>query len=234
MARVDAWSAHPLRTSSADGPDPARPSARDRRKDRTGPGSAPRADRANPSTPDSALARAAEDACRRLPTAIVGHSYRTWAYGRALAALDGDIGLDDELFYVAALLHDAGLIEAVTGEDFTLRSGHVAAACVAPHHGDDALRVRDAISAHATPGATVAADGAEAYYVQVGATVDLAGLCLQRLSADFVADHPRQGLTAAITPLIRAEAEANPWGRFALLDRWGFALAIRLAPFPEK
>lgn len=39
--------------------------------------------------PDSALAREAEQACAELPAAIAGHSYRTWMFGLALAALDG-------------------------------------------------------------------------------------------------------------------------------------------------
>ncbi len=73
--------------------------------------------------PDSALAREAEEACREQPAALIGHGHRTWAYGRALATIDR-IPIDDELYYVASLLHDAGLVDTVTGEDFTLRSGH--------------------------------------------------------------------------------------------------------------
>ena len=71
--------------------------------------------------PDSAWARAAEDACREQQTETIGHSYRTWAFGRALAALDG-ADVDVELLYTAALVHDFGLEHAVPGEDFTIRS----------------------------------------------------------------------------------------------------------------
>ncbi len=91
-------------------------------------------------------------------------------------------------------------------------------------------------SDHATPGASVAADGAEAYYVQAGATCDLGGLRLHHLGEQLVAEvleqHPRTGLTADITARIAAEAAAVPQGRFALLRRTGFALAIRAAPLP--
>ena len=62
--------------------------------------------------PDSAWARAAEDACREQQTETIGHSYRTWAFGRALAALDG-ADVDVELLYTAALVHDFGLEHAV-------------------------------------------------------------------------------------------------------------------------
>src|SRR5690242_16604632 len=52
--------------------------------------------------PDSAWARAAQAACREQQAETIGHSYRTWAFGRALAALDG-ADVDAELLYTAAL-----------------------------------------------------------------------------------------------------------------------------------
>src|ERR1700733_9861122 len=48
--------------------------------------------------PDSSFAREAEQACAEQPAAIVGHSYRTWLFGRALATVDRS-DLDVELFY---------------------------------------------------------------------------------------------------------------------------------------
>ena len=38
--------------------------------------------------PDSRFARQAEDACAELPPGLIGHSYRTWLFGNALAAVD--------------------------------------------------------------------------------------------------------------------------------------------------
>lgn len=189
--------------------------------------------------PDSTLARAAEQACAEQPGAVAGHAYRTWAYGRALAAVD-DTDLDAELFYVAALLHDAGLVEAVAGEDFTLRSGRVAASCLRAHGYDEATidLVRDAISAHTTPGADLATDGPLGFYVQAGAVLDLGGLRACDLSTGLIdriqQAHTRTGLTPVIIDLIRAEARAVPEGRFALLAKAGFTQAIRLAPFDQK
>lgn len=189
-----------------------------------------------PTPPDSSMARAAVEAAADQPAPVLGHAYRTWAFGRALATVDDATGLDDELFYVAALLHDAGLVEAVTGEDFTLRSAAATASVVEGHRPADVERIRDAVAAHATPGVTVDDDGPEAVYVQLGATCDLGGLRLHHLSADFVDDvlarHPRTGLADDITSRIAAEARAVPEGRFALLRRTGFTTAIRLAPLP--
>ncbi|MEM9513397.1 MAG: HD domain-containing protein [Actinomycetota bacterium] len=195
-----------------------------------------------PTPPDSALARDAEEAAAEQPSAIVGHSYRTWAFGRALAAFDEAAGasldLDEELFYVAALLHDAGLVETVTGEDFTLRSAAAAASLVGSRRDACAVdHVRDAIGAHTTPGASVEVDGAVAVYVQAGATCDLGGLRLQHLAADFVRNvavaHPRTAFVDDITRRISAEADAVPDGRFALLRRTGFVQAVRWAPLPS-
>jgi len=190
-----------------------------------------------PTPPDSAMARAAEVAAADQPPTLVEHSYRTWLFGRALASFDGVSDLDDELFYVASLLHDAGLVSAVTGEDFTLRSVAAAAEVAAPHCGHgDVLVLRDAVAAHSTPGVSIETDGAVAFFVQAGATCDLGGLRLQHLAKSFVADtlerHPRRGLVDDIRGRIDVEADAVPDGRFALLRRTGFGLAIRLAPLP--
>jgi hypothetical protein len=187
--------------------------------------------------PDSALAGEAEEASREQPAALIGHGYRTWAYGRALATLDR-IALDDELFYVASLLHDAGLTDAVTGEDFTLRSAHRAARCMEAAGRPEAIDlVSDAISAHATPGATLEKDGPLAFFIQAGAVLDLAGFRLWDLPHSYVrqvlATHERGSITDTIIDLIRAEAHAVPDGRFALLARYGFTLAVRVAPRPR-
>ena len=65
--------------------------------------------------PDSKLAREAEEACAEQPAFVAGHSYRTWMFGLALAALDRS-DLDPELFYCAALLHDHGIAEPQPGQ----------------------------------------------------------------------------------------------------------------------
>jgi hypothetical protein len=63
--------------------------------------------------PDSRLARDAEEACAEQPESIAEHSYRTWMFGLALAAVDR-VELDRELFYCAALL-DAICVHTTPG-----------------------------------------------------------------------------------------------------------------------
>ena len=188
-----------------------------------------------PAPPDSAAVRAAEAHCLAQHPSVEGHARRTWAFGRALAAADGVDNLDEELFYIGCLLHDVTLEQPTPGEDFTLESGAIAAGCLTPHHTDAQGRLlQDMISAHCTPGASVGLDGEHAVYVQAGATADLIGRRLADLSAPAVAaiheQHPRGDLAADFVAFITAEADAVPRGRFALLRRHGFTLAIRASP----
>jgi hypothetical protein len=189
--------------------------------------------------PDSALAREAEAACREQPALIAGHSYRTWMFGLALAAVDGG-QLDRELFYCAALVHDYGAAAPVPGEDFTLRSAERAIACARAAGLDEARGnlVADGICCHATPGATVARDGAVAFYVQAGAMVDGAGLRAWDVTPanrdEVLRSHPRgAGFKREFADVVTAEARAVPDGRFGLLARCGLPLAVRLAPFRD-
>jgi hypothetical protein len=189
--------------------------------------------------PDSHLARAAEEACREQTPGVVGHSYRSWIFGSGLAALDA-AEPDPECFYAACLLHDWGIATPTAGEDFTLRSAERAQRCAREAEvPDDAVAaIGDAITVHATPGIRRERDGALGVYVQAGAMLDLAGLRaadLPRAYREAAADaHPRAGITREITALIRAEARANPRGRFGLLHRCGLTVIIALAPFRPR
>jgi hypothetical protein len=189
--------------------------------------------------PDSRLAREAESACEEQPSSIAAHSYRTWMYGLALAAVDR-VQLDRELFYCAALVHDYGIAPPVAGRDFTLGGADRALACAAAAGLADgeAQEMADAICVHTTPGVTIDHDGALGCYVQWGAMVDGAGLRLWDVSSAnaeaVLRHHPRGGgFKAQLAALVRAEARAVPGGRFALLVRSGLPLATRLAPFAD-
>jgi hypothetical protein len=201
------------------------------------PDGANRVDVATFEPPDSLLAREAEAACAEQPASIAGHSYRTWIYGLALAAVDG-VELDRELFYCASLVHDHGIVPPVSGRDFTLGGAGRALRCAAAAGlpADQAELIADAICVHPTPGIDVERDGALGCYVQWGAMVDGAGLRAWDISPEnrqaALARYPREaGFKGELAGMIRAEAAAVPGGRFALLVRCGMTLAVRLAPF---
>jgi hypothetical protein len=188
--------------------------------------------------PDSLLAREAERACAEQPAAIIGHSYRTWLFGRALAVLDGS-ALDLELSYCGALLHDHGLAQPTPGRDFTLASAERTLACAAAAGvaEERAELLADAICVHTTPGVSIEVDGSLGCYLQWGAMVDVAGLRMWDVSRTNVDEalrrYPRVDFKRQLSALIRAEAAAVPAGRFGLLVRCGLPLAVRLAPFAD-
>jgi hypothetical protein len=186
--------------------------------------------------PDSSFAREAEQACQEQPSAIVGHSYRTWLFGRALAALDRS-DLDAELFYCGALLHDHGIAQPTPGRDFTLQSAERALSCAsaADVPADRAEALADAICVHTTPGVLPLRDGALGCYLQWGAMVDGAGLRAWDVAPANIEAvlrrYPRGDFKRELVELMRAEAAAVPKGRFGLLVRCGLPLAVRMAPF---
>ncbi|MCA3254017.1 MAG: hypothetical protein INF91_00190, partial [Alphaproteobacteria bacterium] len=81
-----------------------------------------------PRVPDSRLVALAEEAALEQSPELLAHGYRSALYGRALAHIDG-VATDPELLHICGLLHDVGIMTAITGEDFTLRSAAVARRC---------------------------------------------------------------------------------------------------------
>jgi hypothetical protein len=187
-----------------------------------------------PTPPDSKLAAAAEEAGQDQPISFMNHGYRTWIFGSILAQIDGAV-LDDEYFYVGALLHDTGLATQVVGEDFTIRSAETALAVCAKVGitGSDAAALADGIVAHFTPGLE-AADSVLGFYVQAGALADLLGSRSWEIANDIrkaaYLDHPSHGAHSEIPSAVMEESKAVPDGRPALVHKCGFGLAIRMSP----
>ena len=188
--------------------------------------------------PDSRLVNEAREAALCQSAALLAHGYRTAVFARALACIDKAI-IDDEELVVCALLHDAGLVPAVNGEDFTLRSGRLAfEAAKRADRSDVAERLHDAICVHTTVGVSPEKDGALGAYTQFGAMVDLVGLRERHLPCDLVSrvveEYPRDGFTKEIIAGLHAEARAVPGGRFSFLRGVGFSPAVRLATIPSR
>ncbi len=180
--------------------------------------------------PDTRFAREAEQACAELPAVLVGHSYRTWLFGRALAVVDQS-SLDEELFYAGSLLHDHGIAHPTPGRDFTLASADRTLACAMQAGVSDerAQALADAVCVHTTPGVALERDGALGCYLQWGAMVDGAGLRAWDIAPanveEVVKRYPRPDFKRQLATMMRAEAAALPSGRFGLLVRCGVPLA---------
>ena len=188
--------------------------------------------------PDSRLVREAQEAALCQSSGLLAHGYRTAVFARALARID-EVDVDDEQLIVCGLLHDAGLVPGVAGEDFTLRSARIAEDA-AQRAGQEVIapKLRDAICVHTTIGIDVERDGALGAYTQFGAMVDLVGLRERHLPYDLVSrvvdDYPREGFTKEIIAALGAEARAVPGGRFAFLRCVGFSPAVRLSSVPSR
>ncbi|WP_406239048.1 HD domain-containing protein [Nocardia sp. NBC_01009] len=188
--------------------------------------------------PDSKLAKAAETEAREsLSIHLLEHSYRTYFFGRVLAELDS-VRYDDELVYVACLLHDLQLESPTPGRCFAVAGGERAAAFAAREGADPerAQEIGAAIAAHITPG--VANDLSDpGGFVSAGASVDVIGARFPELDPDWVAQllqrHPRHDAKRHLIAAFKAEAEAVPKGRTALLNSVGFLQLVRMAPYSE-
>ena len=186
--------------------------------------------------PNSVLTRAAEaEARRRLTPALLNHSYRTFAFGSALGALE-NLDVDGEVLFAAALLHDVGLVRPVDGVDFTRASEQIARD-VAEDAGLSTAAtntMRTAITLHYSPGVT-RAQGPVAYLLSAGAGLDVIGLRSWQLPPDIlgeaIAGIPASASSVSSPPR-SARGRPVPRGRAAFLRRYGaFDMAIKAAPF---
>ena len=189
--------------------------------------------------PDSALCRAAEQEARDvLSPHVLAHSFRTYFFGRALADLDRAT-VDDELVYVASLLHDLHLESPTSGRCFAVVGGERAASFVREQGAGTQLAqaVGAAIAAHITLGVSENLSDAGGF-VSAGAGTDVFGLRMSALDADWVAEllrrYPRLGFKRHLLEAWAAECAAVPNGRAAWLTRYArFPLLVKLAPFDE-
>ncbi len=190
--------------------------------------------------PRSAFACGAERACKRLLTpSMRNHSYRTWAFAGALAEVDGAT-VDEELLFVAAMLHDVGLAQPTFQRCFTFQGAEL----VAELAGDGpsaakAAATADAITHHITPGLTSSTGGTLGFYIQRGSALDLGGLRAVHLPVEFVSEvcdrWPLLDVKKEAGARWRAESAMVKHGRAHLLQRWTrFSLLARLTPLPPK
>jgi hypothetical protein len=194
-----------------------------------------------PFRPDTALADAAEDLLRASsPPVLVAHCLRTHAFAAGLLARSHR-AYDPEVLFVAAALHDLGLVEA--WEDgvtpFELRGAHLAREASLRAGADRAAAdlVHDAIALHLEM-STASDARPEVAGVHLGAAVDVLGLRLDELPAGLLESAlerwPRTGFTAYLVQAMADEAAAKPAARTAELTRdHGLLDLIAAAPFAE-
>lgn len=188
--------------------------------------------------PDTALTLRAEREARAvLSPPLLEHAYRSYWFARVLAAVDG-ADYDDELVYVACLLHAVALEQPSAGCCFTLISAHRAIE-IASAAGETPQRAHElaaAIAEHLSFG--ISTDLSDpAGFVAAGILLDIFGIRLSELDPVWVQEllllHPRTGFEHTVVAALRAESAAVPAGRTAWLMSWGFALLVGASGFPR-
>lgn len=169
--------------------------------------------------PTTPLAAAALERLAHTPDWNVGHSLRTYAFGALLATRDGQT-FDAELAFVAAALHDLGLVELGPARCFAHRGAELArATCLAAGAAPErAAQVAEAICLHLN---VLPTGSAEARLVRAGAGYDVVGDRFFDLSGEqrrhVLARWPRGDFARSIARELVREADANPKTRAALL-----------------
>ena len=187
--------------------------------------------------PDSALARRTERLVREVsPAFLTNHSFRSHAWSVALAERDG-IRFDPELLYVAALLHDIGLVPKFDSGACFESDGAAVAADLAAHEGWPQERRRALAEAIRLHVATEIAldDGPEAYLLWHATGLDVTGHRYDdvdsRRIATVLSDYPRLDFAAGFTHLLQGQAGRKPdcWAAKAIQN--GIADRILASPF---
>lgn len=193
-----------------------------------------------PEPPDTALAREAEERVRELSKpALYGHCLRTWAFAALFAGRDR-VDHDEELLYLACVLHDLGLTEAHDGRDpsaacFAVEGARAAHALLCEHQAPEerARTVAEAISLHLN---IQVPDryGPEAVLLSRGVMLDVVGRRIERFPeatlSDVAKKWPREGSGALLLEDTARQAKTRPRSRAALLHRLGFTRLVSANP----
>lgn len=168
--------------------------------------------------PDSAAARAALSLATQYHSpSMVNHVLRSWLWAEAFAIVEDRTGVDHELLYVAAVLHDIGLVPEF---DNVLRSyeesgGHVAVALTRgagwdQHRGQRALEV---IMRHNWPAVDPDLD-IEGYLLEIATGLDISGARPDVLPGNFIREvldaYPRLDLAQEFGTGVVDQASRKP------------------------
>jgi hypothetical protein len=196
-----------------------------------------------PEPPDSALARLADERVRELSVpALYAHCLRTWAFAALFAKRDR-IAHDEELLYLACVLHDLGLTAVHDQRDpaaacFAVEGARAAHELLCSHgEADDRARiVAQAIALHLNINVPERL-GAEAHLLSKGVSLDTVGRYAHQLPPAPVHDvnsrWAREGFSDYLISATSRQAKLRPQSRSALLHRLGFSALLRANPLDD-
>lgn len=188
--------------------------------------------------PDTADARAALELATEYHTpALLNHVLRSWLWAEGFAALEGLHGIDRELLYVSAVLHDIGIVPAFDNHTLAYEDagGHVATALTAGAGWPAARRTRahEVIVRHNWPQVDPAFD-AEGHLLEVATALDISGARADALPEAFLREvvgaFPRLALAAEFTACVTDQAVRKPGTAAQRIVEHGVAGKLRRNP----
>ncbi|GAB3291109.1 HD domain-containing protein [Pseudoclavibacter terrae] len=168
--------------------------------------------------PDTTAARGAlELATEYQSAAITTHALRSWLWAEGIAATERRTGVDHELLYVAAVLHDIGTVTEYDNHTVSYEhaSGHVAVALTAGAGwpAERRHRVLDVIVRHNWPSVDPELD-LEGYLLERATGLDITGSQPDALPEAFLREvlvaHPRGALATEFGRCVTDQASRKP------------------------
>jgi hypothetical protein len=175
-------------------------------------------------------------ATRFCSPALLNHCIRSYLWGAMYGTAHG-IAFDDELYYVAALLHDTGLTEAFDSHrlPFEEAGGHLAwvFGVAAGWPAERAARVSEIIVLHMRD-EVAPADDPESHMLQVAANWEVAGRRPEEFPpdarAEILARYPRLGFGTEFLARFQDQARRKPGSAVAASVAKGVAGRIAANP----
>lgn len=188
----------------------------------------------------SATRAAAELAAACHSPALLNHVVRSWLWAEAFALLEGRRGVDHELLYTSAVLHDIGLVRVFDNATLSYEEagGHVAVALTtgagwAPERRQRAL---DVIVRHNWPTVDPGLD-VEGHLLETATALDISGSRTDALPDAFVrevlAAYPRLALAEEFTAQVTDQAVRKPTTAAHRLVHGGLAAKLAQHPFED-
>lgn len=168
--------------------------------------------------PDTLAARGARALAEQYQSsAITAHAVRSWLWAEAFAMVDGIRGIDHELLYVSAVLHDIGTVPEFDNHAISYEhaGGHVGVALTAGAGWGRERRDRvvEVIVRHNWPSVDPDRD-AEGYLLETATGLDISGARPDALPPEFVREvvtaHPRGALAAEFGACVVDQARRKP------------------------
>jgi hypothetical protein len=190
--------------------------------------------------PTRAVVTATEVARKFASPSMFAHAQRSYLWGASYAVERG-LAYDQELYYVAAILHDLGLEEPFDScrMPFEVAGGFVAwvFAAGAGWPVDRRDRAAEIIVQHMGNDVT-AADDPESHLLQVATTLDISGRGIEQWPADVrhqvLRTLPRGDLADAFLACFRGQADRKPESAAAAALRSGLADRISSNPLEAR